>query len=132
MKRFEIYKQNYLKVLEHNNDFYMNKKPFKISLNQFSYLTHEEYVKRHVNLNTSSENEMNGLSPLSFMNKTSILNATRLSMEQPSIQLDSKSVIPASFDWRQFNMVLPPRHQLQCGSCWAFATVIIFIFFFVL
>ena len=39
---------------------------------------------------------------------------------------DPSIVIPPSFDWRQHKpaCVLPVRDQLQCGACWAFATVL--------
>ena len=30
-------------------------------------------------------------------------------------------VMPAKFDWRDRNAVMPVRNQAQCGSCWAFA-----------
>jgi C1A family cysteine protease len=94
-------------------------------MNQFSYLSHDEYLKRHVNLNTesTSTNYNEFSSPLSVMNKT-LMNISKIAhLESPSIQMDHKSVLPASFDWRSYNLVLPPKHQLQCGSCWAFATV---------
>ena len=118
LNRFEVYKANYLKVLEHNNDFLLQKKPFKLQMNQFSYLTHDEYIKRHVNLNYLDTPDSSGSSLNRTLNITKILNA-----EQPTIQMDYKTSLPASFDWRSFKMVNPPRHQLQCGSCWAFATV---------
>lgn len=101
----------------------MNKKPFKISLNQFAYLTHDEYMKRQVNLDST---DTTVFSPLSIMNTSLLLNSSKLTnMEQPSIQMDYKATLPVNFDWRQYNVILPPRHQLQCGSCWAFVTVII-------
>ncbi len=108
-----------MRVLEHNNEYAANKKPFKLSLNQFSYLTHEEYMKKHVNLDSPFE------SPLTVMNQ-SLNISTIVKPEQPSIQFDHKASVPDSYDWRSFNMVSPPKHQLQCGSCWAFATVLFF------
>lgn len=38
-------------------------------------------------------------------------------------QIVKNLVIPPAFDgWRQRGLILPPRNQLQCGSCWAFAS----------
>jgi len=35
----------------------------------------------------------------------------------------SKLVVPAAFDWRDYDGCTPIRNQGGCGSCWAFATV---------
>jgi len=41
----------------------------------------------------------------------------------PSIQFDSVTEIPNSFDWRTFSLVSKPMDQTRCGGCWAFAVV---------
>ncbi len=85
----------------HNQEFENKKKTFATSVNQFSVRSYDDYLMKLVNLTEEIP----------------------VDMPPPSIQFDSVTEIPNSFDWRTFSLVSKPMDQTRCGGCWAFAVV---------
>jgi len=69
-------------------------------LTPFADLTREEFTQR------------NGFKP-------SLMQDSMVKLSEPM----NTSGLPDGFDWREKGAVNPVKNQLQCGSCWAFATV---------
>ena len=96
-------------MILHNEEFENKKTTFETSLNQFSFMTYDDYLMHLVNLTEEIPDNM----------------------PPPSIQFDSLDQavdIPASFDWRSLSIVSDPMDQTKCGGCWAFAVVSSFKF----
>ncbi|XVF78898.1 hypothetical protein PTKIN_Ptkin14bG0174800 [Pterospermum kingtungense] len=98
-KRFKIFKENLEYVQNFNK---AGNKTYKLSLNKYSDLTHDEFVAartgyiRPNNISTSTE------STFSYAEFTDV---------------------PASMDWRDKGAVTPIKDQGDCGCCWAFSAV---------
>ncbi|XP_065650114.1 procathepsin L isoform X2 [Hydra vulgaris] len=93
------WKMNNDKIKSHNSE----NRFFKIGMNQFSDLTHEEFIKIHGGC---------------FKLPKSTVNITKGSTFLPPSNVD----IPGEVDWRTEGYVNPVKNQGQCGSCWAFST----------
>ncbi|KAL0907324.1 hypothetical protein M5K25_021725 [Dendrobium thyrsiflorum] len=105
-KRFNVFKENARYIHEFNN---RKDVPYKLSLNKFADLTNQEFRSTFAS---------------SRINHHRALRGSRRggdSFMYESLDLHS---LPSSVDWRQKGAVAPVKDQGQCGSCWAFSTVV--------
>jgi len=100
--RYEIFKQKYDEVEQHNAGNYT----WKVGLNQFSDLTLEEFKATYLRYN-----------PLPRT------GGKHVTLEELRAMNKGPSAYPSgSVDWRQKNAVTGVKDQGQCGACWSFAT----------
>jgi len=102
-QRFEIFKENFLYVMEENT---LNH-GYKLKINKFADLTNEEFkLKMTGFIVKKSEIE----TKLGFKNQ-----------ECSEFESNPNITIPDSLDWRNKSVVTPIKNQQQCGSCWSFS-----------
>ena len=95
--RFKIFCETLLTVRNHN----MGRHSWSQGLNDFSDMTFEEFAEERL----MKPQECSATSSLKVK------------------EFFKDKAIPASYDWRSFNMVSPVKNQGRCGSCWTFSTV---------
>lgn len=89
---------------DHNNLFAQGKSTFTMEMNHFGDMERSEFAAK-----------MNGYKH-EMKAKYNMTGMTFLTPENV--------VIPEEVDWRTKGLVTPIKDQKQCGSCWAFSTVI--------
>ncbi|XP_052239158.1 procathepsin L-like isoform X2 [Dreissena polymorpha] len=97
--RRSIFEVNVNHIKDHNDKYAKGQKSYYLGVNQFSDLTHREFLKLYMGhiRDRNTTNASTYLSP-------------------------SNVLIPDSVDWRTKGYVTPVKNQGQCGSCWAFST----------
>ncbi|TYJ05992.1 hypothetical protein E1A91_A12G202200v1 [Gossypium mustelinum] len=102
-KRFNVFKQNVKHVLHTNND----NKPYKLMLNKFADMTNHEfrnaYASSKIRHHRMFQGTPRGTSSFTYENVNNV---------------------PTSVDWRKKGAVTAVKDQGQCGSCWAFSSVV--------
>ncbi|KAJ9559911.1 hypothetical protein OSB04_005071 [Centaurea solstitialis] len=103
-KRFIIFMDTVKRVDAHNKA----KQPYTMELNKMADVTFEEVGRFYTGAKIDDSA------------RSRSLGARRNSSRVKRVD---RHDIPKEFDWRQQNVVNPPKNQGQCGSCWAFALI---------
>ncbi|KAK9288119.1 hypothetical protein L1049_016567 [Liquidambar formosana] len=102
-RRFNVFKEN----VKYIHEFNKQDKPYKLKLNKYGDLTNHEFRSTYASSKVNHHRMFRG---------TPRGNGT--------FMYEKVTNIPPSVDWRKKGAVTGVKDQGQCGSCWAFSTVV--------
>lgn len=102
--RFNVFKTNVKYINEVN---FNSSKTYKLGLNNFTDISHNEFKEKYLTKNNVNNRQHN-------------LEGTNTEFFYKFINGKNR---PESIDWRAAGIVTDVKDQGQCGSCWAFSAV---------
>ncbi|XP_077253085.1 vignain-like [Tasmannia lanceolata] len=102
-RRFNVFKEN----VKYIHSFNKKDTPYKLKLNKFADLTNREFRSLYAGSRVSHHRMFRGSQPANG-----------------SFMYEKVTAVPPSVDWRKKGTVTDVKDQGQCGSCWAFSTVV--------
>ncbi|KAL7090892.1 hypothetical protein ACP275_12G070500 [Erythranthe tilingii] len=102
-KRFNVFKAN----AHYVNNFNKKDMPYKLKLNKFADMTSHEFKSVYAGAKVKHHRTVQG-------------NVRG----NGTFMYENVRTVPPSVDWREKGSVTGVKDQGQCGSCWAFSTVV--------
>ncbi|KAL3835275.1 hypothetical protein ACJIZ3_010011 [Penstemon smallii] len=102
-KRFNVFKAN----AHYVHNFNKEDKPYKLKLNKFADMTSHEFKSVYAGSK--------------IKHHRTLLGSVR---GNGTFMYENVQSVPPSVDWRKKGSVVAVKDQGQCGSCWAFSTVV--------
>lgn len=98
--RGEIFKVNVDRIKTHNQLYAKGEKSYYLGVNQFTDMTHREFLKLYTG---------------------HIRQAKHLKLNASTFITPANLLLPEEMDWRKHGAVTEVKNQGQCGSCWSFS-----------
>ena len=105
LKKFKVFEENLEFINEHNN----KNLPFKLSENQYTDLSQDEFKEKFVG----------------SLNKKITTLIIFMVVLLVKILYTNDVEVPSSLDWRSKGAVTNVKNQGYCGSCWSFSAQVL-------